>query len=285
MPDYDIRALRTEDLASASETLGLAFASNRDYRPKLELQLRLAPGLGLVAAEGARVVGTGSLVPYGGAAYVGMVAVRPERQGRGLARAIMRRLLELARGRGYETVLLDASASGYPLYRSLGFEPVDEVLVTSRAAEGSRATPPAAAPTGSAPWSAATAAFDASIWGADRGAFLQTLASAPGNSVQAEAVAGGRLRGYLLVQADQAVLGPLLAEDERLALELLDRALAAAPGREWGLVLPAANGSFAAGAAARGFRELKRQTHMRLGPALAGRDRSRIFAQASLSLG
>lgn len=303
MPNLQIRGLEARDIPAASETLALAFASPKDYRSKLETQLRLAPGASLVALEEGLVVGTGSLVPYEGAAYIGMVAVRPDRQGRGVARALMESLLGLARSRGYATILLDASAAGFPLYAALGFEALDEVIVAHRppqaaadqdglAGERAGRSQKEASVTASArnaPPSGRIldelAAFDSARWGAGRRAYLEALAIAPGAAILEERGAEGRLEGYLLAQFDQAMLGPLLADGDEVGPRLLDRALAAWGGRDWNLIYPASNEGFASALAARGFVQVSRQTHMRLGPALRGRDRARILAQASLSLG
>lgn len=54
-------------------------------------------------------------------AWIGMVLTAPKFQRRGFARALVSQALELARERQIETVKLDATDQGMPLYESLGF--------------------------------------------------------------------------------------------------------------------------------------------------------------------
>jgi hypothetical protein len=42
---------------------------------------------------------------------------------------MMERLLEIARAAGYQRIVLHPSDEARPLYRSLGFEPLDELVL------------------------------------------------------------------------------------------------------------------------------------------------------------
>ena len=57
------------------------------------------------------------------------VHVTPAARRRGIARAMMERLLEIARAAGYQRIVLHPSDEARPLYRSLGFEPLDELVL------------------------------------------------------------------------------------------------------------------------------------------------------------
>jgi predicted GNAT family N-acyltransferase len=71
------------------------------------------------AAEAKRdLVGTGRLEPTG---KIGRVAVLPQYRGRGAGLAIMHRLVELARERGFAEVHLNAQAYARGFYERLGF--------------------------------------------------------------------------------------------------------------------------------------------------------------------
>ncbi|WP_037255420.1 GNAT family N-acetyltransferase [Rhodovibrio salinarum] len=77
---------------------------------------------GWVALEGAQVVGTAFLTPYGptlGAAN--MIIVDERMRGRGVGRRLMDALLEAREGR---TLQLVATEAGRPLYERLGFRPL-----------------------------------------------------------------------------------------------------------------------------------------------------------------
>ena len=60
--------------------------------------------------------------PRGRTGVLFNVYTRPEHRRKGLARAVMRKLLDDARARELDVVELHATDDGYPLYRSLGFE-------------------------------------------------------------------------------------------------------------------------------------------------------------------
>jgi len=55
------------------------------------------------------------------------VYTEPEWRGRGIARALMKVLMEWAAGQGADRLVLHASDAGRPLYQSLGFEPTNEM--------------------------------------------------------------------------------------------------------------------------------------------------------------
>jgi GNAT superfamily N-acetyltransferase len=62
-------------------------------------------------------------------AYVLNVYTDPEVRGRGLAKRLMRHILEECRKRGVSTIVLHASPQGRPLYESLGFSQSDEMMI------------------------------------------------------------------------------------------------------------------------------------------------------------
>jgi len=82
-------------------------------------------GTGHVALEEGEVVGTILTWKHDRAnASLGMVIVKPDRQGRGIGRRLMRLALRDVTGRA---VTLNATPAGQPLYEKLGFKPFDRV--------------------------------------------------------------------------------------------------------------------------------------------------------------
>jgi len=79
---------------------------------------RAEHGYMLVAVEGERIVGSGCL--HDG--RINRLYVDPRRQGRGLGKRIMRRLLAQAKRAGLRRVGLGASLSSRRFYESFGFE-------------------------------------------------------------------------------------------------------------------------------------------------------------------
>jgi GNAT superfamily N-acetyltransferase len=87
------------------ESLRIAFGNSR-YR--------------VFVHDGARLVGAGRALADGvDCAYLCDVAVHPERQGTGLGKAIVQRLVELARG--HAKIILYAAVGKEPFYAKLGF--------------------------------------------------------------------------------------------------------------------------------------------------------------------
>ena len=66
--------------------------------------------------------------PTGKRAHIMNVYVRDDYRRRGIAREMMKMLLDEAKSRGVTQVTLDATESGRPLYRSLGFESSEEFM-------------------------------------------------------------------------------------------------------------------------------------------------------------
>lgn len=111
---------------------------------------------------------TTTVICHGSAlAWVGMVLTRVDCQRRGYARRLVQAALELTDRRGIRCVKLDATDQGRPLYASLGFvdeQPIERWRREARPAEG--AMPPVVRDD----------ALDLEAFGADRSAFLRTVA-------------------------------------------------------------------------------------------------------------
>ena len=91
----------------------------------------------LVVAPSGEVVGGAGLCvlqvagsprnPSGRYAYLASLYVEPAHRRRGIARAIMRTMIEWARSQGIIQLALHASDEGRPLHESLGFRPTNEM--------------------------------------------------------------------------------------------------------------------------------------------------------------
>ena len=96
------------------------FAVDEDGRVLAGVGAHIKPQLPRISHDGA-AVDTGA-VPL-----VVNVYTEFEWRGRGIARALMNRLMEWAGFQGFDRVLLHASEFGRPLYQSLGFVPSNEM--------------------------------------------------------------------------------------------------------------------------------------------------------------
>ena len=66
--------------------------------------------------------------PTGLCAYLMNIYVRPEYRNRGVAHAIVKRLVEEARQRNCDKIYLEATDQGKAIYRSLGFKDMPDMM-------------------------------------------------------------------------------------------------------------------------------------------------------------
>jgi GNAT superfamily N-acetyltransferase len=125
LPFDDAPARGEADLATIGRVNDIAYASPE---PKIEPAISALPPDALLSYSAAGAEGETASVAIGcdlgDDTVVWFVATLPEAQRRGLAGAVLRRLLLDARERGQRTASLQASPAGRPLYERLGFESV-----------------------------------------------------------------------------------------------------------------------------------------------------------------
>lgn len=121
-PAVTLRAMTVADLEQAH---ALSRELNWPHRME-DWQFFLEFGQGLVAERDGAVVGTAMCWLFGArAGTLGMVIVSPAAQGLGIGRMLMNGVMDIL---GDRTIMLHATAEGLPLYESLGFKPVGDVL-------------------------------------------------------------------------------------------------------------------------------------------------------------
>jgi len=118
--------LRVRDMTSGDLASAHALSRQMQWPHRIEdWAFLLSIGEGVVVEDGDAIVGTAMGWPYGPAsACLGMVIVDSGRQGQGIGRKLMNAVIEKL---GERTILLNATAEGLPLYKSLGFEPVGTI--------------------------------------------------------------------------------------------------------------------------------------------------------------
>lgn len=250
------------------------------------LFLRLGVGWGLFEGGG-DLVATACVLPYEDRfAWVSMVIVREDRRRRGLGGWLLRHALEHLGRRGL-TPLLDATPAGRELYLRLGFRDVWEFSRMVGSAPSRPAGPvraPGVRPMGEGDLGRA-AAWDRRVFGADRGALLESLrARAPDAALVAEGPDG--LRGYLLGRDGRTAhqLGPLVAADTDAALALLVAALNSLEAPVY-LDVPGARGDLRAALEDAGWALQRRFTRMVHGAGAAPGDPTDLYAIAGPELG
>ncbi len=243
------RILQESDLPALNELVVAAHWNQtaEDWRRMLALCGPQAIG---IEVDG-RVVASATLIEYGAeVAWLGMVLTRPEYRGRGFAKHLLQQLL--APSRREQTIYLDATTEGEPLYAKFGF--VAESVV--RRWQG---TPSGTSPT--APSGSCRADLDRRAFGADRESCLRQLCAAS----QVFSVADGSFACYRPGRL-RSHLGPVVATTVESAEQVVRRALSKAEAVCWDI--PDNNAAAQQLAESLGFQPVRRLVRMRRGAPL-----------------
>jgi ribosomal protein S18 acetylase RimI-like enzyme len=205
-----LRALHPEDIPAAfrlSAQVGWN-QTEEDWHTLLEL----APEGCLAMEVDGQLAATTTLLCYGRRlAWIGMVLTSPEYRRRGLARKLLARVLDQADQMGMETVKLDATDQGQPLYEKFGFHREREIERWSRPG-GEVAWVPIAQTPEEKVWRN----HDLPVFGADRSQLLDKLARLHPPIVFAQS--------YLFARPGRktAYLGPCIGESQEAARRLVE---------------------------------------------------------------
>ncbi len=292
-----VRPMQAADLERVDDVLRAAFDRPASFLDHARLTCRLQPDGVFVAERAGAIVGTVGAVDYGEVVYVGLMAVTPAEQGRGIGRLLMEHLLTWVDRRGGVAVLLDATDRGALLYETLGFADDSAAYLyvgpSAMALHGNALPCGQQTPTGGASMRLAApadldelAAFDAPRFGADRRKLLAALLVEQGEPCLVARDALGRVAGYLFVRG--AVLGPWVADDAEVAEVLLIRARSmrdTASGEGAQVMLPRSNEAARSLLLVHGFREQRKLRHMRRGGACGPGRPACLFGQSSFAHG
>lgn len=280
-----IRRLTLEDLTSAG-TIATAAYGRGSRRSELARYLALRPDGWLLALLDGTPAGIVGATEFGPFAYVGLMAVHPDVQRRGVARRLMEHLIALLDERGCPALLLDASAAGEPLYHSLGFVVDDRAVFYERAEDAPRLPVPLdrhAVSRLRRKDLPAVVAFDTPRFGAARGDVLASYLADDPDRAFVSRDAAGRVTGFLLAQPQ--ALGPWMAETPEDAEALLARALVL-PFDEAPIVIAPESHEHAARLLSRyGFAPQRSLAHMRRGGDPLPARRAHLYGQASFAIG
>lgn len=119
--DIQIRPMLTEDVGFG-ESLVVQSKWNQtrsDWQRFLELQ----PHGCFIATLSGQLAGTATTCVFGRVGWIAMVLVEMSFRRRGVGRALLLETLSYLENQGAESIRLDATSLGEPLYRSLGFTP------------------------------------------------------------------------------------------------------------------------------------------------------------------
>jgi predicted GNAT family N-acyltransferase len=130
MPPFDIRRVADgADLEDAHAVRHTVFVEEQDVDEAIEWDGHDEAATHLVAYDGETPVGTARLrEPDPGVAKIERVAVLEAYRKRGLGRALMHELEDLAREAGMDEALVHAQTRVEAFYRRLGYETVSDVF-------------------------------------------------------------------------------------------------------------------------------------------------------------
>jgi GNAT superfamily N-acetyltransferase len=271
--DVALRMMLTRDIPEATQLSAEAGWNQtaKDWRTLIDL----APAGCLAIEAGGELAATATLLSYGKQlAWVGMVLTRVRFRGRGFARRLLTETLAVADRMGIETVKLDATDQGQPLYETLGFRCEQAVERWGRPASSPMPGSPISELLASENWGSA----DRRAFGADRSQLLAKLAERnPPLSIGCS---------YLLTRPGRVMdyLGPCIADTPTSARTLVERALQATGTRDCAWDLFPNNTHAIAIANDFGFAPKRRLMRMVRGKDLRGEE-TVIYAIAGFELG
>jgi GNAT superfamily N-acetyltransferase len=267
-----LRRLNSGDVASAVELS--SFAGWNQTAEDWRMLMDLAPdGCFAVEADG-QLISTTTIVCYGNRlAWIGMVLTRPEYRGLGFARQLLAHALDYADIRGVETVKLDATEFGKPLYAKFGFlaeQTVERWVRPSTANSPSRGN--------CMDQGEFSCELDARAFGTDRSIMLKQLAGR--SRVYADS------GSFLFARAgrNSRYLGPSITTGVETAHALFMRAMDQSPDGSWAWDVLASNQQAVALALELGFSRQRLLTRMVRGKQLTARD-DMVYAIAGFELG
>ena len=277
-PSRPADALRLVALSSDSIDAGLVLSDAAGWNQTADdwaIFIRNGHAIGF-RNDADRLVATAAALPYGASAgWISMVLVADAWRHRGLASALMAACVERLRAANSVPVL-DATPAGAAVYARIGFVAGFEI---DRWEWKAASAPTAAAKAAPAPSALAVCPVDASALdaivaldrasnGLERRFLLESFLSRPGT----RAWLSGTGRGSVVARDGRRAtqLGPLVAESESEAIDLLADAFTAAratAGRDVFLDLPRGRSALDAWLEAQGFVRQRPFVRMSLGAA------------------
>jgi GNAT superfamily N-acetyltransferase len=278
-----IRLLEEADLEVADAIMVPAYGSPTSRLPELQRYLRLVPNHWVLALYHDEPAGMGGSTNFGSFAYIGLMAVHPRFQHRGIASEVMRHLLAWNADQGIKMTLLDASQAGEKLYEKLDFADEDKVVIYNQDDCALRPRPSELVKPMTQDDLAKLAAYDAPIFGGNRSNVIATYFADFSERAFVSRDLAGNITGYLIAQDSR--IGPWVASDPSSAEQLLAAALTLPFVGAPQVLLPALNRSGSTLLMRYGFSPQRMLRHMRLGGDATPTQRTLLYGQASFAIG
>jgi len=278
-----MRIMQMQDIPFGLQLCRLA--GWNQVEPDWRRLLHLAPDGVFVAEQDGQPCGTGSTTRYGSRiGWIGMILVHPDFRKRGIGTAIMDKCIAHLRSQNVESIKLDATDLGRPVYLKLDFEderPIHRYRGTKPRDVGADSR---VRPIEQADWPA-IAELDRVAFDADRVELLRIFAN-DGPAVIFQSPANP-CRGYGVARKGfhASFLGPVVATDAEAARAVVAALLGQLPDGEifWD-VLPD-NAACKELAESLGFTVARRLIRMYLGQHIHPGDVNLVFGAAGFELG
>ncbi len=276
------RMITPSDRQLLHELTVSVFWPHRDH--DLELLLDLGKGY-LALDEIGRPMGSAMYFPMGqDFAMLGMMVTPPRLQAQGAGRWLFNRIMADCKERDLR---LSATRAGYWLYESAGFVPVKTIWQHQGIARDIHLPDPVAGVDVRPMVESDIPAFltlDQDAFGADRAEMLKILQSLSEGSV---AVRSGEIVGYALMRdfGRGKVIGPVVAEEDRIAMQLVAPFVQQNMGQFLRLDTPVESQLFRAFLSAMGMGAHDTVTEMRIGPVRRAMQGAQLFGLAAHTLG
>ena len=193
--------------------------------------ITLDPQGSFVACLDGRVIGTVTTITYGRKlSWIGMMLVDPLYRRRGIGTTLMQTALQYLDRIGVDSIKLDATPDGRPLYESLGFRAEGRIERWAGNAPFIEKKDRLKIDSETRP---AIDELDRQAFGVDRRVLLDfLLADCPVKPLMDKAP-DGRLEGYILARPGSKVfyIGPVVARNKEVVLSLLDGMLSQLVGK------------------------------------------------------
>jgi GNAT superfamily N-acetyltransferase len=279
--EITIRNMSAADIPAADKIVMSGFGQSESRLEEMRRYLEIQPDGYFVAEQAGLLLGMVGAVTYSAFAYIGLMVVWPEFQGRGIGRLLMERLLGWLDQRGTPS-LLDATEMGYPLYQKMGFVETDlsSVYIQDQPVEHK---PPATPVYKLQPGDLdELVAFDTPLFGADRRKVLMVMMrDYPGGTLAARDEAG-RISSYIMIRDSR--LSPWMAHDPASAERVLQAALDSRLLGNPVALIPGVNQAGLEILERYGFRFKRSCRHMQRGMA-AERQRMQTYGMISYAIG
>ena len=277
-----IRPLTPADLEVADRINMAAFGIKESRLVDLRRYLTIQPDGWFLADQSGEDTGMVGAVSYSTSAYIGMLAVLPEHQGKKIGRCLMEYVVSWLDDQGIPTIMLDATEKGFPLYLQLGFSESDLAWVYGREVSSEKPSPQSGVISICPEELPELVEMDAQFFPGNRERVFRSLLASDPNSAFLTRNVAGQISGYIFIQGSR--LGPWAAGQPEDAERLLKHVLSLEQSERLYAVVPEMNKDAAALFTNYGFKRVKSNRHMVRG-AEPAYQRQKVFGQTSSAIG